>query len=314
MHNIHTYMNRIDITLSQLEALLAVAKNQSFTRAATQLGMSQSAVSHAVATLERQLDVKLLDRSAGGASVRTPAVRLLEHAQIAVAAIDRLRTEAAGLRNARSGALRIGTFPSATIRIIPRLLGEFKRTYPGIEPVLCSGTGSQIKHWLTVGIVDVGFVELPVSGIEVVASFEDELLAVVPRASPEARRRALTIQELRGFPMLISQYGCEPLIEAAHRRAKVSRRIDMEVRDMATLLAMVREGIGCTLLSRLALPESLQDVVAIPIAPRQTRRLGLALCAAPHRTALQELFVKASLPLVRQLSLVRSMKSQVHVQ
>lgn len=285
-------MKRIDITLSQLEALVAVLRHGGFARAAGKLGMSQSAVSHAVATLEHQLGMQVVARTRGAIAPRPAALRLVEHAEAALAAIDRLRSEAAEVSARGSGRLRLGTFGSTSISLVPGLLGAWQRSHPQVEVVLFTGHAAQLRDWVREGIVDASFIELPERELEVVAAIEDPLLAVLPKRAPWTSRRHVTLAELDGDAVLLSQYGCERLIDAAYQAAGRARRHDRVVQDMSTLLAMVREGLGITLVPRLALPRRLDGVVALPLRPLRARRMGLAVHATRSRPAMLSRFLE----------------------
>lgn len=99
------------MTLVQLQVLLAIVDAGGFTPAATHLSMTQSAVSHALATLEQELGVILIERGRGGSRLTVVGERVATHARVAVGAAEAARQEAASTRGLASGRVRLGSFP-----------------------------------------------------------------------------------------------------------------------------------------------------------------------------------------------------------
>jgi DNA-binding transcriptional LysR family regulator len=273
-------MNTSNITLTQLRVLVAVADSGAFTRAAGELRMTQSGVSHAMAGLESELGVSLIERDRSGVRPTEVGERVLVHTREALGMVERVVQEASGSRELESGRLRIGSFPSAASRLLPSLMGSFKDRYPGVEVVLVEGTDREVHERIRSRAVDVGFVTLPTEGLETVPVTEDEMLAVLPEAHALAGEVKVSVGRLATEPFVMSTGGCEPLISAAFRSAGFAPDTRFEVKDVGTILAMVGEGLGVTVVPELALPqdpETLRGVCALPLDPPVRRRLALAV-------------------------------------
>lgn len=272
-----------------------MVESGSFTGAAGALRMTQPGVSHTVAGLEARLGTSLVERDRAGVRTTEVGERVLAHAREVLTLVERMGQAAAGARGLEHGTLRVGSFPSAASRVFPALVGSFGRRYPGVKIVLFEGTDGEVHDWVRSRAVDVGFVTLPAEGLETVPVAEDVMLAVVPEGHPLARDEALSLQRLSSEPFVMSKGGCEPLISAAFRSAGVAPDVRFRVREMGTILAMIGEGLGVSVVPELALPQAREDlplVRALPLDPPVHRRLALAVrsleSASPAAVAFVE--------------------------
>jgi len=132
------------MNLPQLRALLAVADQGSFTAAAGSLGLTQSAVSHAVASLERELGLPLVARDRAGARLTAHGRKVLGHAREAVHRVDRIAQDAAAAAGRHHGRLRVAVFPSAA-QLLPALIADLaQHSWP---PTGSSLGSSRTTHW-----------------------------------------------------------------------------------------------------------------------------------------------------------------------
>jgi len=268
-----------DADLRHLAALRAVAEEGTFGRAAARLGFTQSAVSQQIATLERLVGEPLFDRPGGPRPVTLTAAGrvLLPHA---VSVLERVRAAEAdlvGLRSGQSGTLRVGTFQSISVRVLPGVLAALHRDRPHVR-VLPYETDDQAEllGLLRAGELDASFLVEPFDhdGLDVRRLCDDPFVALLPLDSPllAPRGAAVATDALVAQP-LISQMPnmCQTLIEdglARHGRLDISFRSN----DNAAVQAMVRAGVGHAVLPSLAVDHD-DPGVAIraldpPLAPR----------------------------------------------
>ncbi|BCQ62612.1 hypothetical protein PBOI14_43620 [Pseudomonas sp. Boi14] len=142
------------MTLTQLEIFSLVAELQGFTSAATRLGITQSAVSHAIKSLEQELQVDLFRRHQAQVELTDIGTQLLLRARAMLGLAATLAQEAADARGMKRGTLRIGSFgPTSSIRLLPRILHDYRREYPDIEvhidegPIARSCNGWKNDGW-----------------------------------------------------------------------------------------------------------------------------------------------------------------------
>ncbi len=263
------------LTIQQLRALVAVIDRGSFTQAAEDLRVSQSAVSHAIASMERELGGPLVLRE----TPLTPTPlghRVLAHARAAAAAVDALECAARGDDSLR-GVVRLGTVPTVCQGLMPSLLEEWSIALPGVRIEVYEGDDDEIPEWLVGGLVDLAILVEPAQMPEGSKIIDvDEFAAVIRDDHPLAELDAIPLEELAIDGLIVSTGGCELHVQRMHESAGIDFAVRHRVREMNTLFAMVKQGFGVSIvptLGRGLLPSGLRMV---SLVERQARRLVLA--------------------------------------
>jgi DNA-binding transcriptional LysR family regulator len=258
--------------LSQCAAFVAVTDLGSFTAAAQALGVTQSAVSHAIAGLERELGARLLHRGRGGAELTGTGRRVLRHARGVLRHAGQMRDE---VDIGAEGTIRIGTSQSFAVHVLPRLLTDLHTRFPELDVQLQEGTDTQVTHWLRRSEVDVGIVTLPKPDLPLVPLTQDDMHLVAPAGHPAVTSGPVTLRRLAREPLILPLGGVEPILCAALRVDGLEPRVVHRVRDVTALLALVTAGHGLTVLPELALPRPLNGLSATPFTPSLRRRLAI---------------------------------------
>ncbi|MEV6970142.1 LysR family transcriptional regulator [Hamadaea sp. NPDC051192] len=265
------------MNLAQLRALVAVADAGGFTKAAATLGLTQSGVSHVVAALERELQLPLVTRTRGGVRLTVHGQLIIGHAREAVARVERISEVAATATRRRRRRIRVATFPSAG-QLLPSLIAAYAVRLPEVAVVLLEGSDAEVRTWLDDRLVDAGVVADLDGGSAAeaygVVLHRDRMLAVVEPGHPLAGQPSVQLAELADDPFLLSDNGCEPLLRRLYEDAGEPLQPQRRIRDMATLLALVREQLGVTVVPELSLTGA-QGLVAIPLDPPAHRVLRL---------------------------------------
>jgi DNA-binding transcriptional LysR family regulator len=284
------------VTDAQLQALVAVADSGSFTAAARRLGMSQSAVSHALAGLEEALGVTLVHRSARRVRLTDVGERTAAHAREVLRLKGVIKQEADAARRLRGGTVRVGSFGvSASRRLLPPIIEAFARRHPSIDVLVQEGSDPEVERWIADGTVDVGFVTLPNDGFDTLPIAEDEMRVVVPARHPlaESRARGVSPADVGRYPFIMPTAGCERLI--CDIMGDVRLDVRHRMREVDTIVAMVARGMGISIKPRLALPDVLPaDVVALPLAPARTRRVALAVRRSADASPTARAFLRVA--------------------
>src|ERR671928_1032460 len=196
--------------LSQLRTFREVAEALSFTRAAQKLNMTQSAVSHQIKALERELGEPLFIRAKRGVRLSDAGKLALEYAERILEEADALRERIAGNDREPRGHVRAAAATQAFVHLFARLFESFMREHEGIElsfrtTVSTEQTVADILH----GAADVGFASMPVysPALQVTELFEDELGVVVGPRHRIARARAADIAELQRQRIILFEQG-----------------------------------------------------------------------------------------------------------
>jgi DNA-binding transcriptional LysR family regulator len=292
-------MRNVHMNFSQLQSFVALAEMGSFTEAAYSINLTQSAVSHALSALESELGVTLLERNRKGVVAITPVgQKIMPHVRSLLASASAIEQEAKAARGLAMGKLRLGSMESiVSPDLLASILTRFRAAYPAIEVVLFEGTMHEVGEWIENSVIDVGFVILPTCGIEQTLITTDEVCVLIPTGHRLHATATVTPEDLReeGFIMEKTQCTLRFMKMAGFEPGKVKPSIRYQASDNATILAMVREGLGITLMPRTVLPKKLEGVVALPFDPPQHLQIGLAVRSQSTASPGAQLFVQMAL-------------------
>lgn len=256
--------------LSQLRILVAVADRENFSEAALQLEMSQSAVSHAIATLEEHLGVVLFLRGRHGAHLTPVGQRIAEHAREIVHRAEEITKEAELAKGLQGGQVRIASFRSVATHILPLVITQFHQRFPAIAVSLTEHDDyPHVEQALREGRADIGFTFLPASeDLETCEVLRDEFIALFP-PSFQAEAEQLSWAELANFPLIMPPID-NVMMQMVYAHAKqfdCLLKVTYEVETDATIVNLVAQGLGATVLPRLAaepIPAEIQ-VYSLPV-------------------------------------------------
>jgi DNA-binding transcriptional LysR family regulator len=281
------------LSLNQLRMFVAVVEEGGFGAAAAALGVTQPAVSHGIRALERTMGGGVIDRGAGTAAPTPYGARLLPHARAAVGATNALGDLAAARYGTPRGLVRLAAPPTVCQGLLPQLLGRWAQALPRVTVRVFEGEDDEVEQWLETESVEAAVLVDPPAAIPGATLAEDEFQVLLPRDHPLAHRSALTLREIADESMLFSGGSCEQPILDLYRDAQLRLIPTHQVRELGTLFAMVRSGMGITIVPGLV-REILDDDLTL-VALQPTRRRRLRLTGGPERpwhpavTALIEL-------------------------
>jgi len=267
------------MTLTQLEIFSLVAELRGFTLAAHRLGISQSAVSHALKSLEQELGVELLRRHQSQVELSDIGEQLLLRARAMLGLANTLRQEAADARGMKRGTLRIGSFgPTSSIKLLPRILQHYREAHPGIEVHIDEGPDRQVIQWLEERRIDIGFVVLPEERFDTFALIEDQMFALLPLGQPLAAHESVTLKDLCNDPFVLTEAGSSELVSRLFNAARLSPNIRYRCSQLLSTLDTVGRGDAMTVVAEGSLPfDPDPRYVKRPLSPAVTRQVGLAV-------------------------------------
>jgi len=256
--------------------MVAVADVRNISRAAEATGMTQSAASQAIAQLESSLGFPVFVRERRHISVTALGEQVIEHARTMLVQLNAIRELADESRGLQGGRIRLASFPSVTSTLLPGLLRNVRRLYPGIEVVVLEGTDEEVEEWLAADTVELGVVMNPAPGRADVILGWDAWVAVMPVSYPQSGANGITLQELADQPFVLATGGCvvngKSLIEQAGLQLSDVR---IKVRDWISACMLVRENMGVALVPESALPAERRGLSVVPITPAIHREFGL---------------------------------------
>jgi DNA-binding transcriptional LysR family regulator len=293
----------LGVELRHLAALDAVDTEGTFGRAAVKLGYTQSAVSQQIATLERIVGEKLIERPGGPRPVTlTEAGRLLlRHARAIVARLQAAQADLAALSAGEAGSLHVGIFQSVGAKILPEVMRRFKDAWPHVDVELIeSHSDRELGDLVERGVLDVSFVQLPIDNpwLETLLVLRDDYVLVCASGSAlSAERRTPTLREIAEQP-LIGFRSCRATelvfdqIRATGSEPNVVFRSD----ENGVVQGLARAGIGVAVLPRLAVDSSDDQVRIIDLSPRiAAREVGIARHKDRYHSPAARAFVATAL-------------------
>jgi DNA-binding transcriptional LysR family regulator len=262
------------INIAQLRAFVAVVDEGGFGSAATTLGLTQSAVSHAVASLERIVGAQVLHR--GGATSPTAfGQSMLNHARAALAATEAISDLSAGHRAAPTGVIRLGAPPTVCQGLLPALIARWQSEFPRVTVRVFEGEDDEVTDWLAGHSIEAAVLVDPPHSIPGALLATDEFQVLLPVDHPLARNTSVHLADLATEPLLFSGGSCERPIQELYRDANIRLRPTHHVRELSTLFAMVRSKMGITVVPSLVSSIIDNGLVLVALRPTHQRRLIL---------------------------------------
>jgi DNA-binding transcriptional LysR family regulator len=294
------------MNISQIQSFVALAETGSFTEAAEQLYLSQSAISHALAALERELGVTLIERNRKGVIALSEAgERILPHARAFLSQVSAIEQEAKAAQGHYSGKLRLGSIHSFVAPdLLAPLLSHFQGRYPEVEVTLFEGAIHEIGEWMESNLIDLSFMILPAPDYTTRPIFRDELFVVLPQEHPLQECDTLRLDDLLDHGLVVERGHCtlrlmEQLGIISHAKKP---KIRYKAHDSATILAMVREGLGFTFMPKSMLPKQTDGLIVRALEPRFPLQIGLGVKSWQQASPNARLFIEAAQQWANQTS------------
>ncbi|GAA3676404.1 LysR family transcriptional regulator [Arthrobacter ginkgonis] len=257
--------------LRHLEYFVAVAEELSFTAAAARLHVVQSAVSAGVKALERELEATLLERTSRRVDLSEAGAAFLPHAYATLDAARDARDALAQVHGGLRGTVRVGTMTSVGIIDVPGLLGDYHRQHPGVLLQLSAVPSGSLGLVQAVAErrLDLAFVSIPGENpphVTLTDLAREPMDLVLPTDHPLAGATTVAVADLAGYDFIDSPigYGNRAVADRAFASTGTTRRVTIEVTDIATAPSYVRNGLGIALLPRFALHD-IHDVAVLPV-------------------------------------------------
>lgn len=291
------------MNLTKYQALLKTVELGSITRAAEAMGYTQSALSRAIAELEREWDLELLTRSRSGVALSSDGNVLLPAIRGLCNAAKTLEEQVAELHGMTRGTLRVGTFTSVSIHWLPGIMKAFLDRYPGIHfELVSSWEFAEIEDLIRRGEVDCGFLRVPAGeGLDTIALQQDRLLAVLPPDHPLAHAPCYPIPRFTRDPYIRISEERDMEISRIFQEEGVRPNLQYNVNDDFAILAMVEQGLGVSIMPELVLRNSNRHFSAIPLDHPRFREIGLAVRSGKAPSPLTSHFLSCVQELVAQM-------------
>ncbi|CAG9174477.1 LysR family transcriptional regulator [Cupriavidus respiraculi] len=295
----------MNYSLRQLRVFLAVARHGSFSRAADAVGLTQPAVSRAVADFEEALGVRLLDRT-------TREVLLTDAGEALVPALERLLgqlddtlEETRQLGERYRGRVVIASAPTISARLMPLYVAACARRYPDIRLSVRDNVQADGLEQIRAGAVDFGVLIDPMAreGLTTAPLATDPFCFVCRCDHPLAGKSSVPWSALDGLPLVLldSASGSRPLIDQIFARHGIAPHVVQEMGHSASVFGMVEAGIGASVLPSFSLPlPAASSLVSCALTPAEERRIVMVRredrSLSPSAAAVWELVQELQIP------------------
>lgn len=277
--------------LRQLRYLDAVARRRSFTQAAQELHIAQSALSQQVGRLERELGVELLRRTTRRMQVTEAGEIVLARARRALAEVDAVRADVDAIQGLARGTLRLGGVPPIGSTHPAALIAEFTRAHPGVAVTVNDGVAFALLGELRDGSLDLVIALVDpgsLDGLDGTRLHEDELVLITALDHRLARARRVRVDRLADQPLVA--YGAGSALRDALRTLVPGGRIIAEANDQVTVRELVARGLGVSLMPRSVVASDSERLAIRPLSPRHTLPVSLLWRAGERPTPAAQAF------------------------
>ena len=250
----------MNVGLRQLRAFLAVARRGSFTRAAEDVALSQSAVSLSVRQLENELGLKLLDRTTRQVQLTAIGSTLVATGSRLIDELDATLRELRDIGEQHRGRVVMACVPAVARSLMPKCVVYCANKWPSIALSIDDSAASEVIRKVARGEVEFGIASGEIASAELLVEplMDDPFRLVCRRDDPLAAKHSVRWTQLTGrrLVMLDNTSGSRQVIEAALSSTGTQVEVFLELAQPSSVLGMVETGVGIAIVPQLAAPRS----------------------------------------------------------
>ena len=267
------------MTLMTYQVFQTIADVGSFQKAADLLGLTPSAVSHTISSMENELGFSVFNRSKAGISLTNYGEKLLPYINGVLNSDESLQQVIADLNGLKQGKVKIGVFSSVCTSWLPEILHSFQKKYEKIDVEVFQGTYEDVFLWMKRGVVDLGFLSVSsAKDVPIVPLYRDPLLCVLPKGiRKESVGEAIGIEEMKCHQFVTQRDSTDADIQNFLRENSLQVQSNYHVVDDLSTIALVEKGFGICLMPELVMHDIPYEVDCYPTEPRASRIIGLAV-------------------------------------
>ena len=266
------------MTLLTYLVFKTIAEIGSFHKAAEVLGLTPSAISHTISSMENELGFTVFTRSKAGVSLTSNGQHILPYINAVLNADEGLRQVVAEMIGLKEGRVKIGCFSSVCTNWMPDIIRSFQTKYPSISIEVFQGTYDDVTYWVKNGIVDFGFLSVSSAGdLAIEPFYEDPLLCIVPKnfEKPDPASDKMRLEEMEGQKFVAQRESTDADVQSFLQRNALVVRSDCHVVDDLSTVAMVEHGFGICIMPELVMKDMHYRVRAYRLEPGASRIIGL---------------------------------------
>ena len=264
------------MTLFSYEIFDAVARQGSFNKAAQQLHLTPSAISHAIAVMEEELGFALFNRGKTGVTMTSYGASLYPSIRAVLNSDEALKQSVARLNGLEKGKVKVAAFNSVCTCLLPGILKSFKAQYPQIEVEVYQGTYDDMKDWLRNGQTDIAFLSFGCrEEFALTELFAEPLRCITPKGWPAPPDGIMTPELMNGQDFVVQGDATDAEMRQYLKKHKISTERRCHVLDDLSNLAMVEAGMGISIMPEMLLKTCTSEVDIYPLSPPENRVVGI---------------------------------------
>ena len=288
------------MNISQYETIVKTLEAGTITKAAEELGYTQSGLTRALNTLEEEWGIRLLARGRSGVKLTAEGILLMPHIRKILVEQRKLAEHINEIQGLSDGVIRIGTFNSCSAQWLPGIIRRYHDDYPGIKFELLHGTDAQVTRWIAEERVDIGFVEYPTrEDIDAEFLYRDQIVGIFAADDPLAAEGKFDIRKLPDLPYIALNEGVDDEITAILAKNNINPNTRFIEEDDHAVIAMVESGLGTSLMSNMMIQGFDRRITAVPLDPPAYRELGIACKSRGVLSAAAAIFYQYACDWVR---------------
>ncbi|MBE6569082.1 MAG: LysR family transcriptional regulator [Ruminococcaceae bacterium] len=257
-------------------AFCKIVEYGSFTKAAEALGYTQAAVSQMIRSLESEYKLTLMTRTRTGVHLTPEGEILYPYIQKTVASARALQDKAREIIAMDAGEIRIGAVSSVSQHLLPQMIQKFGQTYPHICFRLYESDYTTMGDWLRSGYVDFCFADLTaMHGFHTILLAKDYFMAVLPEDHPLTHNSVVPLSALGSEPMIAAEEGNVSTVLSSLSSIGIKPNVQYIAHDDNTILALVEQGLGFSILPAMVLDKTNYRFKALPTSPVIERHIGI---------------------------------------
>ena len=272
------------MTLLTYQIFKTVSEAGSFHKAADLLGLTPSAISHAVSGMEKELGFSVFTRRKAGVSLTSSGNQLLPYVNAVLNSEESLQQAVAELNGLKQGTVKVGAFSSVCTNWMPEIITSFGQKYPAVEIELFQGTYDDVAYWIKDGIVDFGFLSTSsAKDLPIEPFYRDPLLCIVPgNYEKEEPGERMTISEMSRRRFVVQRESTDADIQNYLKQNQLDISTRYHVVDDLSTVVMVQAGLGICIMPELVMTDIPYDVRMYRMEPDAARIIGLAVRSPGH--------------------------------
>ncbi|BAK48015.1 MAG: LysR family transcriptional regulator [Lachnospiraceae bacterium] len=266
------------MTLLSYQVFQTVVKQGSFQKAAEMLNLTPSAVSHAVASMEKSLGFSLFVRSKNGISLTNYGAQLMPYINAVLNSEESLQQAVSALNGLQHGTVKVGCFSSVCTNWMADIIHRFQREHPAIAIEVYQGTYADVSYWIKNGVVDFGFLSVSSAGdLPIEPLCEDPLLCITSvHYQKEQPSEHMSIEEMKNQVFVSQMETTDADIVNYMKVNGLNVQSSYHVVDDLSTIAMVSEGFGICIMPEMVMKDISYPVRMYPLEPEASRIIGVS--------------------------------------